>query len=89
MFLLANISVKMVLQISFLILSNANIWFDKKKLTWKSYTAAKALPIIKQIEIIDKKKFAKTAFDENIEAFLVYVTSLSLSSISIYLAKET
>ena len=40
------------------------------------------------MEIIDKKKFAKAALDENVKAFVIYVTSFSLSLISIYPAKE-
>lgn len=39
--------------------------------------------------MIDKKKFAKTVFDENIEAFVVWITFLDLSSILIYSAKKT
>lgn len=60
----------------------------KKKLTWRFYTIAEALSITKQVEFISKKKSAKTALDKNIEAFVVYVTSLSLSLMSIYLAKK-
>ena len=46
-FLLANISTEVVLGISFLILSNANIQFVEKELTWRSYTTVKALPTTK------------------------------------------
>lgn len=46
------------------------------------------MPIIKQIKLIDKKEFAKMALDKNIKAFMVYVTSLKLSLILIYLAKK-
>ena len=35
------------------------------------------------MKIIDKKEFARAALDENVEAFVVHVTSLSLNSISI------
>ena len=38
--------------------------------------AAKALSIIKLLEIIDRKKFAKVALDEHIEAFVMHVTIL-------------
>lgn len=68
-----------VLEILFLILSNANIEFNKKKVTWRSYIAAEALLITKRVEIIDKKAFAKTALDKNIETFVKHVTFLSLS----------
>lgn len=39
--------------------------------------------------MIDKRKFAKTVFDENIEAFVVWIIFLNLSSILIYSAKKT
>ena len=41
---------------------------------------------IKKIEIINKKKIAKTALDENIESFIVYMTSLL--TIALYSAKK-
>ena len=88
MFLLANLNIKMILRIFFLILNNVNILFIKRKFTWKSYTIAKALPTTKQVEIINKKTFTKMALDKNIEAFVVYITSFSLNLILIYLAWE-
>ena len=89
-FLLVDISVKMVLRLPFLTFSNANIQFIKKELIWRSYTIVEALPTTKQIKLIDKKEFAKTALDENTKAFVVHVTSLSLSKLtmSIHLVKE-
>ena len=86
-FLLADISVEVVLRMFFLTFSNADIQFAKKKLTWRFYTIAKALPTTKQVEIINKKEFARATLDENVEAFLVYVTSLSLNLMSIHPAR--
>lgn len=40
------------------------------------------------MEMIDKKKFAKTTLNKNFKAFVVYITSLSLRLISIHLIKE-
>ena len=71
----------------FLTLSNADIQFVEKKLTWRSYTTAKALLTIKWIELIDKKEFAKVALDENSETFVIHVTSLNLVP-KIHLDKE-
>lgn len=88
MFILANISMKIELKIFCLTFSNANIQFNKYKLTWRSYTTTKALLIIKQVEIIDKKTFAKAILDKNIKTFVIYVISLNLSLIFIYLAKK-
>ena len=67
----------MVLRIPFFTLSNADIQFTRKKLIWTSYIIDEGLPTTKRIEIIDKKKLNKTALDNNVEAFLIYVTSLA------------
>ena len=42
-FLLANLSMEVVLEIPFLTFNNANIQFALKKLNWRSYIIAKAL----------------------------------------------
>ena len=84
--LLAETSMKVVLGMPFLTISNANIQFAAKKLTWRSYTAAKALPTTKRIELIDKKEFAKAALDEESETFVVHVAALeaTLAGMAIY-----
>ena len=46
-FLLADISAKVVLGIPFLTLSNADVQFVERDLTWRSYTTAEALPTTK------------------------------------------
>lgn len=71
-----------------MIFNNANIQFIEKELTQTSYTTTKTLPIIKNVKLIAKKKFAKTALDKNIEAFIIYILSLNLGSILIYPAKK-
>ena len=86
-FLLANISMKVVLSMPFHIFSNADVQFAEKKLTWRTYITEEALPIIYQIKIINWKKFAKIALDENVEAFVMHVSSLG-SRMTIHLAKE-
>ena len=80
-FLLADISMEVVLGMPFLTLSNADIQFAEKELTWRSYTAVEALPTTKRVEIIDKKKFARAALDEHVEVFVVHVTFLSTMAI--------
>ena len=89
-FLLANISVKVVLGILFLTFSNANIQFAEKELTWRSYITTETLPNTKQVELIDKKEFVKVALDENSETFLMHVVALeaSLAGMSIHPDKE-
>ena len=78
-FLLANISAEVVLGMPFLTLSNADVQFIEKELTWRSYTTAEALLTTKRLELINKKEFAKMALDEKFETFVVHVESLNLT----------
>ena len=85
-FLLADLSIEIVLKMPFLTVSNANIKFAKKKLTWRSYTAAEALPTTKRVKIIDKNKFTKLALNKHVKVFVVHVTFLL--TIAIHPAKK-
>lgn len=82
MFLLANISIEVVLGMPFFTFSNVNIQFPEKKFIWSSYITAKvlsttkALLITKRVELIDKKKFAKAILDENFKIFVTHVAAL-------------
>ena len=67
---------EVVLKISFLILSNADIQFCKKELTWRSYTTAEALHTTKWVELINKKEFVKTSLNEKSNTFVVHVVAL-------------
>ena len=67
----------------FLTLDNANIQFEEKELTWRSYTAAQALPTIKRVELIDKKEFARAALDEEFETYVVHVAALEAPLVGI------
>ena len=73
----------------FLALSNADIQFAKKELTWRSYTAAEALPTTKRVELIDKKEFAKAALDEESETFVLHIAALEalLAGMAIHLSR--
>ena len=48
-FLVANTSVDVVLGMPFLTLSNADVVFKDRELTWRSYTPAEALPTTKRV----------------------------------------
>ena len=52
-FLLANISMEVVLGMPFLTFNNTDIQFAEKELTWKTYTTKEALPTPRQVEIIN------------------------------------
>ena len=60
----------------FFIISNVDVQFAEKQLTWKTYTIKEALPTTHQVEIIDWKEFAKAVLDKTIEVFVVHVNSL-------------
>ena len=67
-FLLANTSIKVVLEMPFLFFNNADIKFvELEKLIQRTYIATKALSITSWVKLIDKKGFAKAALDENFE----------------------
>ncbi len=81
-FLLADTSIKIVLEMPFLSLRNANVEFaELGKLTWRLYITTKALPTTSQVKLIDKRKFTKATLDENSETFLVYVATLEATTI--------
>ena len=86
-FLLADISAEVVLGMPFLTLSNADVQFVEKELTWRSYTTTEVLPTTKWVEPINKKEFAKAALDEKSETFVIHVASLNLSP-GIHLDRE-
>lgn len=73
----------------FLTFNKVNIQFAEKKLTWRSYTSAKALSITKQVEIINKKKFGKTVLNIELEIFVMYVSALEapLSRMTIHFSR--
>lgn len=83
-FLLADICLKVVLEILFMTFNNAVILFLEQELIWGSYTIVETLPITKQVELIDKKEFTKTVFNKNFEVFIIHMATFSLASRPIY-----
>ncbi len=75
-FLLADISIEVILKMLFLTLSNANFQFGTEKLIWRSYTAAETLPTTSWVKFIDKREFAKAALDKNFETFVPHIAAL-------------
>lgn len=72
----------------FLSFSNINIKFveQSRKLIQKSYTAIQALPTTYKIEFINKREFINTILDENLETFIIYVSTLKVTIGAIYLS---
>ena len=76
-FLMANVSLEVVLGMLFLTLSGANVDFLGQELRWRIYTIKEALPTTRRVELVGKKKFAVVVLDLERETFVVYVASLS------------
>lgn len=63
----------------FLVLSNADVKFDARKLTWRKYTIAEVMPIARQVKLINKHKFVEVSLNGVSETFVVYMAVLKAS----------
>ena len=72
-FLVANTKFEVILGISFLKISNANVAFDEETLMWKSYITNKALLTTKRVQLVDLKEFVIAALDTDSETFVVHM----------------
>ena len=88
-FLIANTKFEITLGMFFLKLSNTNMSFSKIILIQKTYTINKTLPIIKQVQIIDKKDFIITVLNTNSKILMVYIIISEQEKIPIYFKKQT
>ena len=74
---MANIKPKIVFEMLFLIISNADIDFQARNLQWRSYITGNVFLTTKRGELIGKKEFAATIFDLEHEIFIIHVAALS------------
>ena len=72
-FLVADTKFKVILGMPFLEISNADVAFGERTLTWKSYTISEALPTTERVRLVDPKEFVIAALDADSETFVVYV----------------
>ena len=72
----------------FLKLSNANVSFGKKTLTWKTYITHKALFITEQVQIIHKKDFVIAALNANSETFVMHMAILEQKKMPVHSKKQ-
>ena len=84
---MADTRIEMVLEMLFLTLSNADMWFVEKKLVWKTYSVIETLPIIRKVEIINKKEFAVTVLNKKKETFIVHIVAFNIDS-NIYTSRR-
>ena len=73
-----------VLGMPFLSLSNADVQFDTRNLTWRTYSTTEALPKTMRVELSNKHKFARVALDKNSETFVVFVAALEALELAIH-----
>ena len=76
-FLVANVSPKVVLGMPFLILSDADIDFSGWELWWTTYTTEEVLPTIRRVKLVGKKEFATASLNPEYKTYVVYIVSLS------------
>ena len=76
-FLIANVSLEIVLGILFLILSGADVNFFGQELWWSAYTTKKTLLTTRRVELVSKKEFAAVALDPEYETYVVHIGSVS------------
>ena len=72
-FLVVNTKFEVILGMLFLKISNANVAFGKKTLTWKFYTTNKVLLTTKQVKLVNPKEFGVAALDAASETLMVHV----------------
>ena len=87
-FLIADTKFEIILGMLFLKISNADVSFDKGTLTWKTYTTNKALPITKQVQIIDPKEFVIAALDIDSKTFVVHVAIWKQEEMPVHSKKQ-
>ena len=72
----------------FLKISNANVLFREKTFIWKFYTTNKALLIIKQVQLVNQKKFVLAALDVDNKTFVIHMTIREQEKIAIDSTKK-
>lgn len=86
-FILANTDMEMVFPIYFLIFSNIDIQFTKKKLIWRTYTIKEVLQKTCKVKFIGKNNFVEALLEENVKAFMAHINNL-MAKITIHLKKK-
>ena len=87
-FLVADTKFEVVLGMLFLKISNANIAFDERTLTWNFYTTNEALPTTKRVQLVDPKKFIIAALDVDSKTFVMHVAIREQEKMSVHAEKQ-
>ena len=76
-FLVANVSLEVVLGMPFFILSSADIDFSVQELRWRTYTTKEVSPTTRHVKLVGKQEFVAAALYPEYKTYVVYVASLS------------
>ena len=79
---------KEILGMFFLKISNADMSFDEKTLTWKTYTTNKVLFTTKQVQIVDKMDFVIAALDADSKTFVMYMVIWEREEMPVHSKKQ-
>ena len=70
---MADTKFEVILGMFFLKISNTDMVFGERTLTWKSYITNKVLPTTKQVQVIDPKEFVIVVLDIDSKTFIIHV----------------
>ena len=83
-FLVANVSPKVVFEMSFLTRSDAHINVSDREFWWKIYNIEKALLNTRHVKLVGTKEFAAAVLDPEYETYVVHVASLGSTSSNVH-----
>ena len=87
-FLVADTKFEVVLRMSFLKMSNVDVAFGERTLTWKSYITNKVLPTTKQVQLFNLQEFIIAALNADSKNFVVYIAIWEREEMPVYLEKQ-
>lgn len=83
--MLANTSIKVVLEIPIHSLNNIDVEFTETRgLIRRMYTIIEAIPTNQRVKLINKYNFVNAILNKNSEIFVIYVAALKASEIAIH-----
>ena len=85
---MADTKFEVILGISFLKISNADVLFGEEILTWKTYITNKALATTEQVQIINKRDFVIAALDADSKTFVVHVAIQKREEMPVHSEKQ-
>ena len=85
---MADTKFEVILEMPFLKISNTDVSFGEKTLTWRTYTTRKALSTTEQVPIVDPKEFVIAALDIDSKTFMMHVAIRKQEEILVHSKKQ-